>query len=217
MRISLLLLILSLSGCADKPPALTRESSAGPQVAVIERGLHADLALPVDRIQGAAGLAQLSPQARYLVIGFGDRDYYLSPSGKLVGVFAAFWPGPGALLVTALKTAPEEAFAEDDVIEVPMNQAGFDRIALYVWNSFRLEDGVPRALGEGPYPGSAFYATDRIYGLFDNCNSWVAAGLAEGGVQIDPEGIFLARQIMNRLKAYRQGGAVPSEQTAVEP
>ena len=196
---SLLFFTLSLMGCAETPPA--PKSFAGPHVAVIERGLHADIGLPVAYLEGeGARLAQLSPQARYLVVGFGDRDYYLSPSGKLLGVLAALWPGPGAILVTALKSTPGEAFGEDNIIELPLSQAEFDRVALYVWNSLRLRDGMPVLLGEGPYPGSAFYATDRIYDLLDNCNSWVAAGLAEGGVRIDPHGILIARQVMSRLR-----------------
>ena len=185
-----LLLVLFLAGCADAPPFRT---FPGPQVAVVARGLHADIGVP------AARLPQLGAGAEWLIVGFGDRDYYLSPSGKFSGALAALWPGPGALLVTALNTRPEEAFGKDKVVYLPMSQEQSERIAAYLWNSFSLRDGKPVRLGDGPYPGSAYYKSDRIYALFDNCNRWVADGLVEGGVPIDPQGIIFAGQVMGRL------------------
>jgi len=194
--------VFFLAGCADAPPFQT---FPGPQVAVVARGLHADIGLP------AAQLPQLGGGAEWLIVGFGDRDYYLSPSGKFSGALAALWPGPGALLVTALKTRPEEAFGKDKVAYLPMSREQSERISAYVWNSFSLRDGKPVRLGEGPYPGSAYYKSDRIYNLFDNCNRWVADGLVEGGMPIDPRGIIFAAQLMRRL-SDREAAFRPSTQ-----
>lgn len=86
-------------------------ASASTQVYVIERGSHTDIALPAEALTGAlAQIARDFPGARSLVFGFGDRRYVLSRDVDFGDMLAALFPGRAALLVTALKAPPAEAF-----------------------------------------------------------------------------------------------------------
>jgi hypothetical protein len=71
-----------------------------------------------------------------------------------------------------------------------------------VSNSFAHSDsGAPVALGDGPYPGSLFYAASIPYELTHTCNTWTAEVLAEGGAAVSADGVLLAGQVMARARA----------------
>lgn len=200
----------ALAACST--PALVTASPppvGGQSVAVIERGWHTDIGLPVDQLP--APLARLAldyPGAQVLVFGFGDRAFYMAREENLGQALAALFPGPGVILLTALRVPAPEAFGPDHVVVLHLSPAGFDALSAYVWQALAQQaDGAPLRIGDGPYPGSAFYAASQTYDALFDCNAWTARALSSGGLPIDPHGVLFASQLMSQARhvATRQG------------
>jgi hypothetical protein len=122
-------------------------------------------------------------------------------------MIAALFPGPGVILATALRTSPAEAFGADNVVTLPLACAQRAAIAAFVAQSLlRQADGTPRRLDDGPYPGSAFYATDQVYDLLHNCNRWTADALASAGLPVTAKGVVFANQVMGPVRALASDG-----------
>ncbi|HTH18015.1 MAG TPA: DUF2459 domain-containing protein [Magnetospirillum sp.] len=171
-------------------------------MAVIERGWHTDIGLPVDQL--SAPLARLAldyPGAQVLEFGFGDRAFYMAREENLNQALAALFPGPGAILLTALRVPAPEAFGAEHVVVLRLSPAGFDGLSEYVWQALAKQaDGTPLRIGDGPYPGSAFYAASQTYNAFFNCNAWTAEALSSGNLPIEPHGVLFADQLMSQAR-----------------
>lgn len=196
-----LLLGLALAGCAALPPP-----DPGPriaEIAVVDRGWHTDIALPVGALPlhpRLAGLASGFPGIRTMVLGFGDRGWLLDHDRSPLALLRALLPGPGAILVTALSTAPEAAFGPGHVVRLPLTAGQMGKLQDFLAGSldpqWRQPDGRWRALADGPYPGSVFQASPVIYSAGYTCNTWTAHALAAAGLPVDATGVVLAEQVM---------------------
>ena len=101
--------------------------------------------------------------------------------------------------MTALSASPNEAFAEQHVVELHLPQDAVDRIANRIWQVLEKgPDGLAVRLADGPYPGSVFLASTETYDLFNTCNTWTAAVLHGAGLPIDPN-VLLADQVMQQV------------------
>lgn len=213
------LLAATLARCGT-PPA--RRADGGPDtVFVIDRGWHTDIGLPVDELRGPLLVFQHSfPGVRVLVFGFGARGYLLSRRPGFGDMLAALLPAPGAILVTALRAPPAAAFGAGHVVALRVSRDGFGRIAGFVWRALERDGrGAPRLLANGPYPGSAFYASADIYDAFRTCNTWTAEALRAGGLPIGTTGIVFAGQVMDEARrvAARQHAAPPMPAAGIGP
>ena len=198
--------LLGLAACATRP--LPAEPVTGPavvQIQVIERGWHTDIGLPAAGLQPAlARLARDFPGARYLVFGFGDRGYLVNHGPSGLAALRALWPGPGAMLMTALAAPPDAAFGAGNVVPLPLTRAGFDRLQRFILGSLDrtgLAPGEPpRPIAEGPYPGSVFHASSMDYAATYTCNTWTAEALAVAGLPVRVSGVLFAHQVMLRAR-----------------
>ena len=172
-------------------------------VAVIDREWHTEIGLPASELSGPlAVLRDRFPGATMLSFGFGDRHYLAARDPGSADTLLAAFPGPGALLVTGLAASPEAAFGAADVVELRLTEAGARRAAAWLWDSFaHLPTGLPVPLGDGPYPGSLFFAARITYSLAHTCNTWTAEVLQEGGAPVTAAGVVLAGQVMERARA----------------
>lgn len=181
-------------------------------VRLVARGWHTDVDLPANRLPASLlALALDFPGASHFLFGFGERAYWTRPDPGSMDALAALVPGPGVVLVTALRVPPEAAFAED-VVALPVTEDGLDRLAAHLAAELR-EAGVVRRLADGPYPGSRFYATSRRYSAAYTCNTWTADALQVAGTGVAASGVLFAGQLMDRARAVaRRTG--PSEAPA---
>ncbi len=191
-------------------------------VAVIERGWHTDIALPAAALTGpVASLRRDFAGASFMVFGFGDRAYLMSHKTGLGEMLAALFPGPGVMLVTGLKTAPQRAFDPDSVVTLRLTCARRGAVIGAIAQAFEVRgDGSLQRLGDGPYAGSAFYATGKVYDLFHNCNRWTADALARAGLPVATEGVVTANQVMGpvrRFAAARRPGERVASDGAAQP
>ena len=189
-----------LAGCAPMAQDMTLPVPANAVISVVERGWHTDIALPTDELNGPiASLERDYPGAQYLVFGFGEREYLMAHggSGEMV---AAMFPSPSAVLMTALRAPPAEAFGADNTVTLRLDQTGVDRIAALIWQDLEQEDDKANRLAEGPYPGSVFYASNETYDVFHTCNTWTAALLRGGGLPVEPHGVLFSGQVMRQVR-----------------
>ena len=167
-------------------------------VYVIERGWHSDISLPVDEIAGPLNaLTQPFPGVRFLSFGFGERQFLLSRWTTPGGMLSALLPSRSALLMTALKADPEAAFGAQHVVVVHVSHDGLAQIEAAIWQELEKSPaGEPVVLGDGPYPGSVFYAARGTYDAFNTCNTWAAEMLHAGELPVPTAGVLFVGQIM---------------------
>src|SRR5689334_1907965 len=116
----------ALTGCAGVPQAIRHDNDPPDRVLyVIARGWHTDIGLRIEEAGGRLiSFRKSFPGVRYLVFGLGNRDYLLSNRGNFGDMLRALLPGPGAVLVTALRETPQEAFGSDNVVRIHLTRAG---------------------------------------------------------------------------------------------
>jgi len=184
-----------LSACsAPNPPATAPRDAT---VYVIGRGWHTDIGLPVEEITAPLAVLKAQfPGVRYLIIGFGDRTFLLSRAATPFSMLTALLPGRGALLITALRATPQEAFGASDVVALRISRGELDHLQARLWREFELASGAtPIVLTDGPYAGSLFYAASAPYSGLYTCNTWTAEMLRAGGLP-KPIGVLFAGQVM---------------------
>ncbi len=197
MRFIALACLALLGGCAALPPVPDGEA----RLYVVGRGWHTDIGLPVDEIHGPlASLEKGFPGVRYMVFGFGERQFYMARHGASSAMLGALFPSDSAVLMTALSAAPTVAFADYQVVELRLPQSGIDRIAARIWNGLeKAPDGTARRLADGPYPGSVFFAGAETYDAFHTCNTWTALVLRDAGLPVDTH-VLLVDQVMQQVQ-----------------
>jgi hypothetical protein len=200
-----LLLAALAGGCGTAPERPTRLPAAlagGGAVSVVDRGWHTDIALAASPTGPVAAVAARFPGARFLVFGFGDRDFYMSREESVLQTLAAMFPGPGVVLVTGLSAPPAEAFGAEHVVTLRVSCGELAKIETFLAAALaRGADQQPQALDDGPYAGSEFYASSETYDLFHNCNRWTLAALANAGLPAEPAGVVFAGEAMAQARA----------------
>ena len=173
-----------------------------PVIYVVGRGWHTDIGLPVEEIAGElASLEQGFPGVRFLTFGFGERQYLVNRETTVGSMLHALLPSHSALLMTALRAAPQDAFGPSNVVVLHVSRAGLDRIEASIWREFDLSAaGLPMLLADGPYPGSVFYAARGTYDGFYTCNTWSAHILRTGGLPMPVTGVLFSGQVMGMAR-----------------
>jgi uncharacterized protein (TIGR02117 family) len=194
---------LLVARCSTLPPyPVTDAGPSAVTIYVIDRGWHTDVGVPAEEMNGSlAPLREAFPGVRYLVFGFGDREYLLARHTNFADMIRALFPGPGAILVTALRTSPSEAFGSSNVIALGVSRTGMDRISNFLSSNLETDkNGELHPLAGGPYPGSVFYASATTYDATYTCNTWTAEALEIGGLEVNASGVLFAGQVMDRAR-----------------
>jgi uncharacterized protein (TIGR02117 family) len=202
--LSATLIALGLLACAATPEPQRPSAGDCLEIGVYSNGFHTSLTLPSEALNADHPLRRLFPDARWLVIGWGDEDFFREPGGGTVGqgVRAIFPGGPTVLHVIALDVAPERYFAADDAPHAAVTRAGAAQLARYIDQEIvRSLEGDAVVVAPGQHPGRSYFlrARDETFSLFNNCNHWAARGLRAAGLPIP--GALTAREVVNRVKA----------------
>ncbi len=198
-----LISVAVLASCtAPAPPAVLTARIETGTIYLVRRSWHTDIGVPV--AEAGPELNQLQstfPGVKVWVIGFGQRAWLLTRDHNFTDMVAAIVPSAGALLVTALRTDPQVAFPDHVVVELHVSPAGLARLDDFVNRSFVWpKDGAPRAIADGPYPGSLFYASTMTYSGLFTCNTWTAEGLRTSGLPINVPGAVFADQVEDQAR-----------------
>src|SRR5262249_56363104 len=106
----------TIAGCAVAPYDLPVPNGEA-TVYVVARGWHTDIGLAVNDVTGPlASLEADFPGLRFMVFGFGERQYYMARDAGSGEMLTALFPSKSAILMTALNTAPDIAFADYAVV-----------------------------------------------------------------------------------------------------
>ncbi|HSC94383.1 MAG TPA: DUF2459 domain-containing protein [Burkholderiales bacterium] len=128
------------------------------------------------------------PQADYLEVGWGDRDYYYGRNqGFTDALRAAFGTNnPSVLHVAGVRGSLEKSFPMSEIIEVRLSRGGFDKLVRYIHDAYdRKGAAVVAPLGPGLYGDSRFYPGWETFNLLRTCNVWTARGLRGAGLALE--------------------------------
>lgn len=201
-------LACGLAGCAWSPVRPYRGQAPRLQTLyVIASGWHTEIGVAADALSGPLARMQREfPHARYLVFGWGEREYYMAPNPGLGDLLRALLPAPSVMLVIPTEHSPASFFAgKANLFALPVAQQGLDRLSRFLWDY--LDTGVQqqtRRIGNGPYRESAFYASKGTYSLANTCNTWTAEALRVAGLPVSPAGVVSAGQLVDQLRGLAE-------------
>ncbi len=195
-----------LAGCtAPELPVPPADLTAGPKtetIYVVERGWHTDIGLLATQAGDTLGqLRTTFPGVYTLVIGFGQRAYMLRPHPDFGDMLAALAPGPGAILVTALRDTPQTAFPAGDVVVLQVSARGLARLTDFIAGSFdRAPDGALRPITGEPSADNLLYASTRTYSAGYTCNTWTAEALQTAGLPVHADSVVFADEVADQAR-----------------
>jgi uncharacterized protein (TIGR02117 family) len=184
----LLLTAAWLPGCAAAPPVHSgANATAAGTIHVVSHGWHAGIVIRrADVPEHLWPEKRDFPDAEYLEVGWGDRDYYQARDPGLgTTLKAAFWSAGSVLHVVGFRGPVAANFPHSDVIALPVTHAGLARLAAFIDATHERPGGAPLAsLGPGLYGDSRYYAARGRFHLLNNCNRWTARALRAAGHDI---------------------------------
>jgi uncharacterized protein (TIGR02117 family) len=200
-------LLFAIGACATAPAGpLPRHD--GPTVAIwlVTQAAHTGIA--VRRADVPAGLWPESrdfPQADYLEVGWGERNYYMAHDpGLWAALRAALGSNPSVVHVAGIRGPLPGSFPASEIVELPLTTAGFDRLIRYIHDAYdRSGAPVVAPLGPGLYGDSRFYPGRETFNLLRTCNVWTAQGLHGAGLPVGDaitlEGLMSQVRTMGKL------------------
>jgi uncharacterized protein (TIGR02117 family) len=178
---------------------------------VLGHGYHTGLAVHAREVPETAWPARRDfPDADYLELGWGDREYYpREHPGVWLALRALLTPTSSTLRVVPVAGPLTRYFRDSEVIELQVSPTGFERIVEFVRQTHEL-DAAGRAIPVRSelQDGSRFYASPRSFHAFENCNVWVARALEAAGLSVDPESSITAGMLLRQVR--RLGVATPA-------
>ncbi len=181
------------------------------QVIYLLRGpIHYDYLLPLspavrahfDWLPGT-GIDMAHPEARWLVVGWGARDFYTTVGGYGDVTPRAIWRGLTGDSAVMRVSAAGAIGADWPVERLAMTSGQFDSLLDGVTGSF-AQGALTAAL---PYPGhdafDRFYPARGRFHVFRTCNTWIGRTLRAAGV---PFGVWTPTPYAVTLSARRSGG-----------
>jgi uncharacterized protein (TIGR02117 family) len=214
-RILLPSLLIALGACAapESNPVAPGNPDPGVPVYLVAHDKHSGIA--VLRSDIPAGLwpeIRDFPQADYLEVGWGEREYYYGRDQGFTGAMrAAFGSNnPSVLHVAGVRGSLAKSFPASEIIEVKLSPDGFERLVRYIHDAFdRKGAAVVAPLGPGLYGDSRFYPGWETFSLMRTCNVWTARGLRDAGLPIDDsitmEGVMSQARAIGRVVQKSSG------------
>lgn len=216
LRVLLLLLLLLVGGAVIPRPLLAPvKASSGSadlrRILVLSGPIHTDIAIPLDdttrsafSFLDATGVPVGHPGARWLIVGWGGRAFYLETP-----TWADLKPLPVLRALTVdrsvmhVDVATDALASEPGVAAFDVDQESFAKLIAFVAGSFAAETSSVVAI-----PGAAYGSHDRFLeakGYFNalfGCNTWTAAALRAAGLRSGlwtplPQSLLMSLRLFN--------------------
>ncbi len=178
---------------ADSLADTASNSSAKVQIYLLTGLLHADIAIPVDAVVlekfsflKQAGIPLNNKDLRYLVFGWGSREFY-----TIAGTYADVTLAATVTAITGddsvMHIVPSGGITENaDAIPVKLSASGFTRMLSFLRRSFADDsNGKPSWMSDKTHGyGDVFYEGRGGFNILAPCNVWTGAALREAGLPL---------------------------------
>ncbi len=183
-------LFAALAG-AILPAPVSPDRGGPPEITVglIRGPIHYDFLVPstnrtrdVFQFAHRAGVPLAHPDVRWILVGWGARDFYTTVGGYSDVSFRALWRGAtgddAVLRVDVLGTLPATA---PGLRWLNLSNAQFDRLIAALEQEARAAEPIDH---DGFSENDAFFTARGPFHLFRTCNVWVGEMLAQAGIAI---------------------------------
>src|SRR5215510_5603864 len=157
------LVLVRCAGCATSGTLLyPLQDQEEPQlIYVVSHGWHTGIVVKRDDIDAHLWPEKDAfPEALYLEVGWGDRDFYRTPEAGLGILLQAALGSPASVLfVIGIPTTVTEYFPRGDIIEIPLSRRGLEALATFVHATYK-RDATGQIIPLGPgnwHKDSMFY------------------------------------------------------------
>jgi len=211
-------LCIIVAACTSTPVIEPTDGARDVTIYVVRHDWHTGIVLrKADIPPGVWPEIADFPQAIYVEVGWGDREYYPAHDpGSGTASHAALIGGPGVLHVVGLREDPHRTFPRSEIVALPVSRRGLRRLCRRIAASYQRDAaGRPITLGQGLYGESRFYHSVERFGLFNTCNVWTAGMLREAGLPI--AGALTAGSIMEQSRAVADALAPDGQEKNVMP
>lgn len=174
---------------------------------VVSSSLHAEIALDVATVpRDELPVIRDFPGARYLVIGWGNDEFYRAKKVTLPILLRAIFLAESSVLHgAAVPGTVESFFPRRRVYKLSVSDAGFAKMLRYLNGAFALDGfGKRIPVQHGFYPSSQFYQARGKYFLLKTCNVWTARALREAGLPVSPPFALTSGNLMWQLRHSRR-------------
>ncbi len=214
-RLLLVLVSVILVDCASRPEGsfALGETDALKSIYLVSHGWHVGIVMRrADVPEGVWPQHNDFPDAEYLEVGWGDKDYYMSPNPHLaMALKAGLLPTPSVLHIVGFSGSVVASFPQNEIIRVDLSHDGFKRLCSYIENSYAKDEaGSSQMVGKGLYGSSRFFMSRETYHAFNSCNVWAARALHNAGCPIAPATTLTAADLMTRAASF--GAVIQAEQ-----
>jgi len=202
----LVILLLDSTGCAPPGPPLypVLVPEEARYIYIVRHEWHTGLVVKYDDIDPRLWPEKDDfPEALYLEVGWGDRDFYQMPRPGLGLLLQAALKSPASVLfVIGLPTVVTRYFPYADILEIPLAQRGLEGLVHFIHATYKRDaTGQIIALGmDHNHRYSMFYLAEGDYSLFNTCNTWTSKALQAAGLPIKTA--LRAGGVMRQAKRY---------------
>lgn len=207
-----------LVACTSPPKGLFPPAPNEPfkTIYLVSHGWHAGIVVKrADIPRGTWPQHNDFPGAEYLEVGWGDKDYYMTPEPHLgIILKAGLLPTASVLHIVGFSGSVTRYFPQSEVIRVDLSEAGFERLCAYLESSYAEDEaGLSQPLGPALYGDGRFYLSRETYHAFNTCNAWTARALRDAGCPITPAATLTVDTLMACAATFgtviQAGPAVP--------
>jgi uncharacterized protein (TIGR02117 family) len=202
----LIAFLLGSAGCAAPgPPLYPVSTQEEPRyIYLVRHTWHTGLVVKYDDIDARLWPEKADfPEALYLEVGWGDRDFYQTPrAGVGILLQAAVNSPASVLLVVGLSRAVTAYFPYADILEIPLSHRGLEELVRFIHAMYK-RDATGQTIRLGPgnnHRYSMFYLAEGDYSLFNTCNTWATKALQAAGLPIRPA--LMAGGVMRQARRY---------------
>lgn len=202
-----ILMAWALFGCTSPPNVQFPPGPDEPSktIHLVSHGWHAGMVVKrADIPPGIWAQHNDLPEAEYLEVGWGDKDYYMTPGPHLgITLKAGLLPTESVLHIVGFRGPVTRYFPQSEVIRIDLSEAGFERLCRYLEHSYaRDADGLSPPLGPSLYGDGRFYLSRETYHAFNTCNVWTARALRDAGCPITPAGTLTVDTLMDHAAGF---------------
>ncbi len=175
------------------------------RIFVVHNNWHAALVVRrADLTEGLVPEQDHFPEAEYLEIGWGDRDYFPATEESVgLALRAAFWSRGSVLHVVGFRGAVRYYVTDGEIIELALSPEAFRRLSEFVSASFsRADPSIPAQSQPGLVPDARFYPASGRFSILRTCNTWIAEALKSAGLDISPRYVITAASLARQVRAY---------------